>query len=89
MQNGGVQKNIKSVQRGTFNLAGGSGVGNQTVTAVDMSKALLNLLGVSNSAGSNSDLAVVISLTSATNIQFNRATSASAVNVSWELVEYA
>jgi hypothetical protein len=88
MLNGGVQKAIKSLQRGTFSLAGGVTSGNQTVVSVDMSKSLLSLLGVSNSAGSNSDLAVVVSLTSSTNVQFNRATSASAVNVGWELVEY-
>lgn len=89
MQIGGGGGGIKSVQRGAFSLASGVTTGNQTVTSVNMSKSKLELLGQSNSSGSVSDLAIVISLTTSTNIQFFRNTSASAVLVGWELVEYA
>lgn len=92
LKEGGINM-IKSIQRGVVAIGSGAAVGTATVTAVDTSKAVLNMLGSSIFIGStdaaDSDGRIV--LTNSTTITATRGSngSSNALNISYELVEYA
>lgn len=82
---------IKSIQRGTVTVVGGTAVGNATITSVNTAKAVVEYLG-----GIGLDVTVsaayipILSLTSATNV---RATApgnvvAGGIGVGYQVTEY-
>lgn len=75
---------IKSIQRGIISIPVDTTIGSATVTAVDTSKAVLNLLGT-DATGSLSS--AYIKLTNATTIDAVGDYSP-ATTISWELIEY-
>jgi hypothetical protein len=77
---------IKSVQRGVATLTSGSA--NVTVSAVDMSKTVVNNLGMYGNPSSYSGVIYNMKLMNATTIQIVCYTGAPTQFVSWELVEY-
>lgn len=82
---------IKSVQRGTITVAGGSTSNTATVTAVDTSKSELRMLGFSGSStssGGAEEWAVRIALTNGTTVTATRAANTQSVTVSFELTEF-
>jgi hypothetical protein len=92
---------IKSVQRGTINIAGTAATGTATVTAVDMNKAQLNNLGVRGYNSTNSDLTGAegigmgtLVLTNSTTITWDRTvgytlqSTTGGLTISYELIEW-
>ncbi len=79
---------IKSIQRGVVAM-GSSAAVDVTVSAVNMSKAMINLLGVRVADATLDKVNFTISLTTSTNINFQRYVPGSSAWVSWELIEYA
>lgn len=80
---------IKSIQRGVISITGAASA-TATVTSVNTAKTELRFLGTSYGSGTMSpDQALAyLSLTNSTTITATRSgTSATAVNVAWELVE--
>ena len=89
MPGGGM---IKSIQRGTLTISGSAAVGTATVTAVDTSKSVLNMLGSSIFVGVTdaADSDGRITLTNSTTITATRGNNAAsqALIISYELVEH-
>ena len=83
---------IKSIQRGIVAILGSNAAGTATVTAVNTSKAVLTHLGSSIFVGATdaADSDGRITLTNSTTITATRGNNASssALNISYELVEY-
>ena len=79
---------IKSIQRGTFTIAGASTTGTATITSVDTTKTKVRWLG--NTAGDatvTNDMCYIV-LTNATTITGTRSGTTGSITVSWELTEY-
>lgn len=79
---------IKSLQRGTLALAGGSVNATTTVTSVDTTKSILTLLGSVTLCTDFASVNADITLTNATTITATRGASTSATTLRWQLVEY-
>ena len=76
---------IKSIQRGTTSVSSSVNV---TISAVDMAKTKVNLLGYKWSTGSTPERnGVWANLTTTTNL--NLYVSDGTSHVSWEVIEYA
>lgn len=89
----GAGGGIKSVQRGTISLTGNNLTATATVSAVDVTKSQLAMLGLSTNSGSanvNSESFTRLSLTNSTTITATRGTAVYGIQttVSWELTEF-
>ena len=79
---------VKSVQRGIGTITSSATL-NVTVSAVDMDKSLLSVVGPVTSAVDSVVYEAYGELTSSTNLRFTRGTNNPQGSfVSWELVEY-
>lgn len=82
---------IKSIQRGTVTVVGGTAVGNATITAVNTAKSIVEYLGgMGVDSTATAAWIPILSLTSGTNV---RATapgnvSAGGIPVGYQVVEY-
>lgn len=82
---------IKSIQRGTITLTSGNTSATATVTAVDTTKAELQMLGANGSSNSslNDEQICRIALTNSTTITAtSHAAASNDVRVAWELTEW-
>ena len=84
---------IKSVQRGTISLTGSNTTATATVSAVDVTKSQLAMLGLSTDSGNTnvtSESFTRLSLTNSTTITATRGTVGLGIHttVSWELTEF-
>ena len=79
---------VKSIQYGSITMSGTIGSGTATITSVDTSKAVLIHLGsrVASSSGGNGQ--VTLSLTNATTITGNRASTSQTCVANFVVVEY-
>lgn len=83
---GGV---IKSVQHGSVSWDENGGNTNVTITAVDMTKAIVTVYSKgSNGFGSAGVNAVAAKITTATNINFTRGLTGGAIAFTWQVIEY-
>lgn len=89
MQNGGIQSNVKSIQRGVIVL-GAINTNTATVAQVNIAKSELRFLGcLTSETGANNVSTANVVLTNSTTITAQRNTNAGgSVNVSWELTEF-
>lgn len=78
---------VKSIQRGSLTIAGGTSSNTATVTSVVTGKSLLSKLGETESTAATTGLARIV-LTNGTTITATRgANPAQTTVISWELVE--
>lgn len=89
----GAGGGIKSVQRGTISLTGDNATATATVSAVDVTKSQLAMLGLSAKSGDTnvtSESFTRLSLTNSTTITATRGTAVYGIQttVSWELTEF-
>lgn len=81
---------FRSLQRGTINITNTNLTNTATITAVDVTKALLISLGSTNVSGSNrqDSARLSLTLTNATTITATRAGTTNTGRVSYQLAEY-
>lgn len=78
---------VKSVQRGTATIGVAVQTVNQTITAVDLNKAVV--IATCRTAGEQANYLATAKLTSATNVQCTKGIGGlSASYVEWQVIEY-
>lgn len=88
---GGGGATIKSIQRGTISIAGGTNSATATITAVNAAKTELRYLGGGGIDSNGFPVFATVVLTNSTTITASRAstnTPGAAMSASWELTEF-